>query len=78
METVEKDYEMIKREFAEFQATSGKARKFINALVQLVISCHPDGYYMEEPTLKDVWSWLKYILEDYKRLMTDSKLNQKA
>ncbi|CAD8063992.1 unnamed protein product [Paramecium sonneborni] len=47
--------------------------KFIESLLHMVISCHPDNSFREQPSLKQTWKWLKLILADYMTLKQQSR-----
>ena len=49
-------------------STLKQQSKFSECIIEMVVSCHPEGYFKEKPNLKQCWKWLKKIMEEYMAL----------
>ncbi|CAD8057818.1 unnamed protein product [Paramecium primaurelia] len=63
----------ISEELQILKSKYSHEHKFIESLLQMVISCHPDNSFREQPSLKQTWKWLKLILADYMTLKQQSR-----
>ncbi|CAD8152543.1 unnamed protein product [Paramecium pentaurelia] len=52
--------------------------KFVESLLHMVISCHPENSFREQPSLKQAWKWLKSILSDYLQLKQKTRNYQEG
>lgn len=57
------------------ELSSKKTKQFINSLTQMVISISPKGYFEEKPCLKQIWKFIKKVLEDY--MIIKNELSEK-
>ncbi|CAD8165734.1 unnamed protein product [Paramecium pentaurelia] len=71
--TTNKLHQDISEELQILKSKYSHEHKFIESLLQMVISCHPDNSFREQPSLKQTWKWLKLILADYMTLKQQSR-----
>ncbi|CAD8067927.1 unnamed protein product [Paramecium sonneborni] len=63
----------ISEELQILKSKYSHEHKFIESLLHMVVSCHPDNSFREQPSLKQTWKWLKLILADYMILKQQSR-----
>ncbi|CAK75474.1 unnamed protein product (macronuclear) [Paramecium tetraurelia] len=66
----------ISEELQIVKSKYSNEHKFVESLLHMVISCHPEHSFREQPSLKQAWKWLKSILSDYLALKQQTR-NQK-
>lgn len=44
---------------------NSKYIKLVEAFKELMVSCHPQDYFISDPPLKEIWRWYKNIMEEF-------------
>jgi len=52
----------------ESHKKSKECRKLVNRIIDLIVECSPKGSFTKEPNIKQVWTWLTRLLEQYMQL----------
>lgn len=53
-------------------------KKFYESLAKVIIECSPVGTFRERPTLKQIWKWIKNLMEEYMNLKMDSRKRSRS
>ncbi|CAD8155373.1 unnamed protein product [Paramecium octaurelia] len=68
----------ISEELQIVKSKYSNEHKFVESLLQMVISCHPEHSFREQPSLKQAWKWLKSILSDYLALKQQTRIQKEG
>ncbi|CAK75968.1 unnamed protein product (macronuclear) [Paramecium tetraurelia] len=68
----------ISEELQIIKSKYSHEHKFVESLLHMVISCHPENSFREQPSLKQAWKWLKSILSDYLQLKQKTRNYQEG
>ncbi|KAM3135320.1 hypothetical protein pb186bvf_012618 [Paramecium bursaria] len=64
-ENMHKENILLKEQNQRLQQELKEQKRFTQAIIELVVQCHPKNYWPNRPDLKDCWRWLKRILQEY-------------